>query len=219
MRIRSLFAALLFAASAAVLVPAQSPTQVHDASALRPPAGARVAIIEFSDMECPDCGRANPLLKEAVAKYHIPWIRHDFPLPYHAWSFDGAVYAHWFDQKSKALGDEYRDQLFANQANLGNNPALFRTFTQRFAQQHGIALPFAVDPQGHLAAMVKADSSLAQRIGVEHTPTIWIVTAGSRGAPFVEVVDRSRLFQMIDQALVDTAAHKPATKTIKKPAK
>ncbi len=55
-----------------------------------------------------------------------------------------------------------------------------------------------------MLAEVKADYSLGQRIGIEHTPTIWVVTANSKGAPFVEVVDRSKLFQLIDQALEDT---------------
>ena len=68
-------------------------TQVHDPTPLKPPPGARVAIVEWEDMECPDCGRANPLLKEAAAKYNIPWIRHDFPLAFHAWSFNAAVNA------------------------------------------------------------------------------------------------------------------------------
>jgi hypothetical protein len=36
---------------------------VNDPSALKPPPGARVAIIEFEDLECPDCANANPLLK------------------------------------------------------------------------------------------------------------------------------------------------------------
>src|SRR5258708_30168703 len=90
-------------------------TTVHDPAALKPPPGARVAIVEFEDMECPDCARANPLLKDAAAQYHIPWVRHDFPLPFHAWSFDAAVYARWFDTKSKKLGDDFRDAVFANQ--------------------------------------------------------------------------------------------------------
>jgi len=51
---------------------------------------------------------------------------------------------------------------------------------------------------------VKADYALGQRVGIEHTPTIWVVTANSKGAPFVEVVDRSKLYQLIDQALADT---------------
>ena len=178
-------------------------TQVHDPTPLKPPPGAKVAIVEWEDMECPDCGRANPLLKEAAGKYNIPWIRHDFPLAFHAWSFNAAVNARWFDTKSKKMGDDYRDAVFANQVSITTPDALAK-FTQEFAQQHGVAFPFAVDPQGKLAAEVKADYALGQRVGIEHTPTIWVVTANSKGAPFVEVVDRSKLYQLIDQALADT---------------
>ena len=188
-----------------------STTQVHDPSALKPPPGARVAIIEFDDMECPDCARANPLLREASEKYHIPWVRHDFPLPQHSWSFQAAVNARWFDQKGgKKLGDEYRDQIFANQPSFGDDLTRMAEFTQKFAADHKIAFPFNVDPQGKLAAQVKTDYALGQRIGIEHTPTIWVVTAQSKGAPFVEVVDRSKLFQLIDQALEDTKGAAPA---------
>jgi protein-disulfide isomerase len=202
----SLAAALLLAGAAGARAQfgASSPeTPVHDPAALRPPAGARVAIVEFEDLECPDCARANPLLKEAAARYHIPWVRHDFPLPFHAWSFEAAVDARWFDTHSKALGDEYRDQVFANQASI-YNPGVLHQFTAKFAAAHHIAMPFAIDPQGKLAAGVKADYALGQRVGIQHTPTIWVVTANSKGAPFIEVVDRSRLYQLIDQAIADT---------------
>lgn len=184
-------------------------TPVHDPAALRPPAGARVAIVEFEDMECPDCAQANPLLREAAEKYNIPWVRHDFPLPFHTWSMQAAVNARWFDTKSKKLGDEYRDTVFANQPSIVDLNGL-RQFTERFAQSHGVALPFAMDPQGKLMAEVKADYALGQRVGIEHTPTIWVVTSNSRGAPFVEVVDRTKLFQLIDQALADTRTAAPA---------
>jgi len=195
-------ALFITSASAQFAAPAQG-TAVHDPAALRPPAGARVAVVEFEDMECPDCARANPLLKEAAAKYKIPWVRHDFPLPFHAWSFNAAVNARWFDIKSKAVGDEYRDSVFANQPSI-TSPEILRDFTGKFAQSKGIALPFAIDPQGKLAADVKGDYALGQRVGIEHTPTIWVVTASSKGAPFVEVVDRTKLYQLIDQALADT---------------
>ncbi len=188
--------------------PAASPTtQVHDPAALKPPAGARVAIVEFEDMECPDCARANPLLREASAKYNIPWVRHDFPLAFHAWSFQAAVNARWFDTKSKKLGDEYRDAVFANQPSITTLDVL-RSFTEKFASDRKIALPFAMDPQGKLSSEVKADYALGQKVGIEHTPTIWVSTNNSKGAPFVEVVDRSKLFQLIDQALADTKASK-----------
>jgi protein-disulfide isomerase len=200
------------AAGANAQFAAPSPgTPVHDASILKPPAGARVAMVEFADLECPDCANANPLLKEAAAKYKIPWVRYDFPLPFHNWSTTAAINARWFDTKGKAIGDAYRDFVFENQRSIFN-PDVLRQFTEKFAQSHGIALPFAMDPQGKLAALVKADYALGQRVGIEHTPTIWVVTANSKGAPFVEVVDRTKLFQLIDQALADTAATTAAPK-------
>jgi protein-disulfide isomerase len=199
-------AALLASPAASIHAQFAAPpptTPVHDPSVLRPPGDARVAIVEFEDLECPDCARANPLLKEAAAKYKIPWVRHDFPLPFHAWSFNAAVNARWFDLKSKAVGDGYRDAIFANQPSITSLDVL-RDFTDKFAKNLGIAMPFAIDPQGKLAADVKTDYALGQRIGIEHTPTIWVVTASSKGAPFIEVVDRTKLYQLIDQAIADT---------------
>ena len=205
----ALVAILALVAAASLAVPAHAQfgapptTQVHDASALKPPPGARVAIIEFEDLECPDCADANPLLKEAAAKYNIPWVRHDFPLPQHNWSFQAAVNARFFDTKSKTLGNDYRDAVFANQVSIETLDEL-QQFTQRFASSHGVALPFAIDPMGRLSQQVKDDRDLGQRVGVEHTPTIWIVTNAAHAPPFVEVVDRGRLFQLIDQALAET---------------
>ena len=200
-------ASLVLAVPAALAQFGAAPTTpVHDPAALKPPPGARVAIVEFEDLECPDCGNANPLLKEAAAKYNIPWIRHDFPLPMHNWSFQAAVNARFFDTKGKNLGNDYRDQVFANQISI-ESPADLRQFTQRFASSHGIALPFAVDPTGRFTQEVKNDYALGQRIGIEHTPTIWIVTNAAHAAPFVEVIDRSKLYQLIDQALAETRTH------------
>jgi protein-disulfide isomerase len=193
-------------------------TRVRDASVLKPPAGVRVAMVEFADMECPVCGSENPTMKAAAARYKIPWVRHDFPLPQHAWSFEAAVNARWFDTRSKALGDEYRDQVFANQISI-YNPNVLRQFTAKFAASHNIALPFAIDPQGKLAAMVKADQALGQRVGIEHTPTLFIVTADGKGAPYIEVqrIDQD-LYRTIDQAIADTTSSRaPVRTSAKKP--
>jgi protein-disulfide isomerase len=207
-------AALLVAAGvhAQFAVPSAG-TQVLDTTALHPPAGARVAIVEFADMECPACARANPVVREAAAKYKIPWVRHDFIIPYHTWSPTAALNARWFDSRSKALGDEYRDEVFASQSSI-YNPDQLRQFTQKFADGHKIQLPFAMDPQGKLAEAIKADSDLGRRTGITQTPTIFIVTSNSKGPPFIEVQHPdTQLFQVIDRALADTAAPaKPAAK-------
>jgi protein-disulfide isomerase len=201
-----LAAALALSALGPLPACAQSPIQVLDASALHPPAGARVAIVEFDDLQCPACAATNPTLKAAAAQYKIPWVRHDFLIPYHNWSRNAAVNARFFDQKSKALGDEYRDEVFANQRSI-YNPDSLAQFTQKFAQSHGITMPFAVDPQGKLANEVNADVALAQRTGIKSTPTIFVVAANSKGAPFTQVLNPAQqLYTTIDRALADTAA-------------
>jgi protein-disulfide isomerase len=206
---------VLSAALAATALAGQSsrqPTRVMDASALHPPAGANVAIVEFSDLECPACARANPTLMQAVVQYKIPWVRHDLIIPGHPWSPVAAVNARWFDTKGNGLGDAYRNAVFASQPSIYNVNVLAE-FTQKFAQSHGVAMPFSVDPQGKLAAEVKADTDLGRRIGVTLTPTIFVVTAHSKGAPYIEVLNpETDLFRIIDQALADTkpaaAAHR-----------
>ena len=178
-------------------------THVQDSSPLRPPAGARVAIIEFYDLECPLCAQTNPSLISAANQYKIPWIRHDFLIPGHPWSRQAAINARFFDSKSLKLGNDYRDYVFANQVSI-ETPDELRTFTQKFAQAHGIALPFAIDPMGKFAAEVQADVDLGRRIGIDHTPTIFIVANQGHAPAYTEVVDRSKLFQTIDQVIAET---------------
>ena len=82
-------------------------------------------------------------------------------------------------------------------------------FTEKFATDHKLALPFVIDPQGKLAALVKADYALGQSVGIQHTPTIWVVTNQTKGTPFVEVVDRTKLYSMIDDAMAETKGSAP----------
>lgn len=194
---------------AATVLPAQTQTNVLDASALHPPAGARVAIVEFDDLECPACAHANPILMAAVKQYKIPWVRHDFLIPYHQWSRNAAIYARWFDEQRKGLGDDYRNEVFANQNSI-YNVAVLDKFTQDFARNHGLALPFNVDPMRKLAGEVEADSQLGTRTGIHVTPTIFIVMA-HHNPGYIEVknVDTD-LYRDIDQALEETKNEAPA---------
>ena len=168
-----------------------------DKSALRPPPGAQVAIVVFEDLQCPDCKRAAPLLEEAARAYKIPLVRHDFPLPKHNWSFDAAVFARFFDTKSKKVGDEFRDYIFQNQEQVTRET--LRRYAEEFAAERKIDLPFVIDPRGELERKVKADYALGQAIGIQHTPTIYVVSNKTSGTPFVEVVDRRELYALIDK--------------------
>ncbi len=180
----------------AVLLIAALAAAQDKASILRPPKGASVAIVIFEDLECPDCARAAPLIEEAARTYKIPVVRHDFPLQMHPWAYDAAVLARFFDTHSKAVGNEFRDTVFKHQLEITKDTV--RSFAEKFAAAHKIDLPFVVDPDGKLAALIEADRQRGLQLGLQHTPTLYVVSNKRSGTPFVEVVDRSQLFQLID---------------------
>src|SRR5512132_1082902 len=131
MKKRSLFwliAFLLLALFGTAALRATAQDSSYAAQVLRPPKGAKLALVVFEDMECPDCSRASPLIQEASKAYKIPVVRYDFPLPgdrspFHKWSFDAAVMAHYFGNKSPELGVAFREYIFARQAQInGPNP-------------------------------------------------------------------------------------------------
>jgi len=194
MKIRQLMACLL-AVSLFLLL--SLPVFGQDApEALRPPKGSQIAIVVFEDLQCPQCGRVAPVLAMAARNYKIPLVQHDFPLPMHNWSYDAAVMARYFDTHSKELGNEFRETVFAHQLEI--TPATLRGFADKFATEHKIGLPFVIDPEGKLAAQVKADKDLGTALHIEHTPTIWVVSNKKTGKSYVEVADTSQLYVTID---------------------
>lgn len=181
----------VFAAAAAALA-------ASFASLLPPPPGAKVAIVLFQDLEWPDCATAYPLLVEAARAHNVPLVVHDFPLPRHNWSFQAAVNARFFDQQSQKLGDQFRGYILQNQKQIMDQAALQR-LTEAFASENKVELPVVIDPEGKLAKLVTADFRLGQRIGLEHTPTVFVVSAGSPAYPFVETIDRHKLDRVIQE--------------------
>ncbi|HKV91182.1 MAG TPA: thioredoxin domain-containing protein [Candidatus Angelobacter sp.] len=207
------------ASALAVLSACAFSASAVDASVLKPPAGAKVAVVVFEDLECPECASAYPLVWQAADAHKIPVMLYDFPLPRHNWSFDAAVWARYFDtQDTKAfkVGNEFRRYIFANQMQISREN--LEQWVQSFAAEHEVILPAVNDSDGKLAEKVKADFALGQRIGVEHTPTIWVISNSAVSPPLVEEVkDRGQLSQMIDDMLkkAGLAAKNPAAKAPK----
>src|SRR5260370_21393259 len=165
--------------------PASFSFAAADGSSLKPPPGAHVAIVMFEDLEWPDCARAYPLVWDVANVHHIPVVLHDFPLSKHPWAFEAAIYARFFDTKSQKLGNDFRGFIYQNQPQITLDN--LRQYIQKFADDNKVPLPFAPDPEGKLKAKVQADYALGQKIGLEHTPTIFVVGNGGPSAPFFQV--------------------------------
>ncbi|HEY0263576.1 MAG TPA: thioredoxin domain-containing protein [Granulicella sp.] len=192
-----LLAGLPAMASAQYSAPPNTVNNFKDTSMIKPPAGSKVAVIEFEDLECPACAHASPIVHDAVSKYKIPYVRYDYPLRMHIWSFDAAVTARYLQDKvSPDLANEYRSAVFASQTAIASKDDL-QHFTQSFFQKRGKAMPFVMDPTGQLTQEVKKDQAFGDKVGLTQTPTIFVVTPKA----WVQVTDVSYLTRTIDAAI------------------
>jgi protein-disulfide isomerase len=205
-----LAASLVLAALPAVAqysAPPNTGNTFKDTSLIKPPAGVKIAILKFEDLECPACAHSYPIVHAAADKYKIPIVRHDFPLGgAHIWSRDAAITARYLQDKiSPATAEEFRSAVFAAQMSIATREDL-NNFTTKFFQQHKLNMPFVMDPAGLFAAEVQADRTLGDRIGISQTPTIWVVSQKS----WVQVTDMNQLYSAIDAMEAQVAQSTPA---------
>jgi protein-disulfide isomerase len=149
---------------------------LKDTSMLKPPAGAKVAIFEFEDLECPACAHAFPIVHATAAQYKIPVVRHDYPWSFHIWSLDAAITARYLQDKvSPQLADEFRGDVFASQSRIASEDDLV-AYTSAWFKSHKQTLPFVIDASGACRNEVESDRALGDRLGVSSTPCIIVVT-------------------------------------------
>ena len=79
-----------------------------------------IEVVEFSDFECPFCQKAQPMIREMLAKYEgkVKLVWKDFPLPNHQYAVSAAIAARCAQDQGRFW--EYHDMLFANQQALAS---------------------------------------------------------------------------------------------------
>jgi protein-disulfide isomerase len=193
---------------------AAAASRAADGSSLKPPPGARVAIVVFEDLECPSCATAYPMVWEAAKAHNVPVMLRDFPLEKHPWSFDAAVFARYFDTKSQKLGEDFRGYIYKNQTQIDKQN--LRQYVDKFANDNKAPIPFVLDPDGQLKAKIIADRTLGNQIGLQHTPTIFVIGNGGPATPPIEIDDYSKIGQAVEEMLQKAPAAAPAKKAAPK---
>src|SRR5215813_8903706 len=182
-----------------------------DASGLKPPPGARVAIVMFEDLECGMCAQTYPIVWNTANAHRVAVVLHDWPINTHPWSFDAAVFARFFDVKSERLGNDFRGYIYSNQPNI--TKANLRQYVEKFANDNKVPLPFVVDPDGKLKDKVVADREMGDRMGLRHTPTVFVIGNGGAATPPVEVDQFDKLGQIVENMLQKSPAPKAPAKS------
>jgi protein-disulfide isomerase len=142
---------------------------------------AKVTILEFSDFECPFCGRVGPTLQQVLSTYpndvRVAFVQ--LPLPFHKNANPAAQAALAAHEQGKFW--PYHDLLFANQR------ALTRPDLEKYAEQLGLdmmAFRSALDSNKYNAE-VEAQLAYAGSVGVNGTPGFLVNGVAISGAvPF-----------------------------------
>lgn len=133
---------------------------------------AKIVIQEFSDFECPFCGRVNPTLKQVLDEFgsEVKIVWRNLPLPFHKNAPLAAEAAYEiYKQKGDKAFWEYHDKLFANQKAPGG---IERENLEKFATEAGAdmaAFKKALDERTH-KARVEADGEAAKAASISGTP-------------------------------------------------
>ncbi|MHB1845233.1 MAG: DsbA family protein, partial [Deltaproteobacteria bacterium] len=134
------------------------------------PKDAKVTIVEFSDYQCPFCGRVEPTIAQIEKSYpkdvRIVWRNE--PLPFHPNAMPAAEAAEAAGAQGKFW--QMHDLLFQNQRDL--SPANY----EKWAQQLGLNMAkFKADVASHKAKdKIEADNKYAQSVGASGTPNFFI---------------------------------------------
>ena len=171
------------------LDPPRYDVQIAADDPVRGPADAPITIVEFSEYQCPFCGRVTPTLKALQAKYpgKLRIVYKDFPLQNHLQAPKAAEAAHCAGDQGKYW--ELHDRLFANQqqlqvADLKKHAGAVGLDQATFDQ--------CLDSGKH-AARVQEDVELGNAMGVSSTPTLYIngrlVTGAQPQALFESIID------------------------------
>ena len=136
---------------------------------------AKVIIQEYSDFQCPFCGRVNPTMAQVMDEDgdEVQVIWRNYPLPFHKDAHLAAQASlEVYEQQGNKGFWEYHDILFANQK------ALTRPNLEKYAAQVGgidmKKFKAALDSEKHKAAVdadVASISKAGARIG---TPSFFI---------------------------------------------
>jgi protein-disulfide isomerase len=131
----------------------------------------KVTIVEFSEFQCPFCGRVTPTIKQIEDTYKddVAIVFKHLPLPFHNNAEGAAIAALAAQEQGKFW--QLHDKMFANQQ------ALDRPNLEKYAQEVGLDLTkfkAALDNPTKYKERITEDSKLGAQIGATGTPTFFI---------------------------------------------
>lgn len=197
------------AAAAAAPSPSPSPSAAPSAAPagdvapvsaddhIRGDKNAELTLIEYSDFECPFCGRFHPTMKQLMQEYEgqVRWVYRHFPLSFHAQAMPAAIAAECAGEQNKFW--EFADKLFENQPSLGES--LFKSLAGELGLNQS-KFESCLDSNSYRAE-IQAEQQGGSSAGVTGTPGTFIVDSEGSAQLVPGALPYEQVKAIVDQML------------------
>jgi protein-disulfide isomerase len=163
----------------------------------------KVTIHEWSDFQCPFCGRVEPSVASVMKDYgdKIKFVWHDLPLPMHADApLASQAGREAFKQKGPGAFWAIHDKMFANQQHIK------RDDLDGYAKELNLDMDkwkAALDGSTHTAE-IEADKTAAGSDNISGTPAFIIASNGAKQGYYISgAQDYGKFKKLIDRALAE----------------
>ncbi|HEY2913256.1 MAG TPA: thioredoxin domain-containing protein, partial [Candidatus Angelobacter sp.] len=177
-----------------------APARAHLKDAFGPSRGGQnppIDIIEFSDLECPHCKVAQPVLEKLYADFpQARFIFQQFPLPasMHPWALKAAQYADCAGQMNKDGFWKYVDAIFENQGGIALATADDKLKELATANGYDAQKISTCAASPETDARIKKSLALGATLEVNETPTVFV---NGRRVPGVANIPYDNLKQLV----------------------
>lgn len=160
---------------------------------------AKVVLIEYSEFQCPYCGKHDPTMKQVVKEYgdQVAWVYRHFPLSFHPNAVPTALASECASEQGKFW--EFADAMFAGQAtSLQGDAATTTAFVTKTAQDLKLDMTKfnSCVASAKYQSVVDAHQKSGSTAGVSGTPATFVNGTLVSGA-----VPYASMKKIIDEAL------------------
>ncbi len=180
--------------------PAGDPPEVTGEDHIRGNEKAPITIIEYSDFECPFCGRFHPTVQQALDEYpdDVRWVYRHFPLSFHPNAQPAAL-------ASECIAEQGGDDAFWSFADAAveNQTGLGTAFYEGQVTSLGLNLSKFNDcfSSGKYSQKVAQQQATGGAAGVTGTPGSFLVDADGNSQLISGAVPYAQIKAAIDATL------------------
>jgi protein-disulfide isomerase len=141
----------------------------------RGPTNAPVMLVEFSDLQCPHCKDAQPIIEQLIAaEPSARFVWQQFPLPMHDWAMKAASYADCLGRSNKDAHWKFVDEVFKQQSEItaaNADEKLKAAVTSSGANANEVS---ACAAKPDTKTRIDKSIALGKSVDVTGTPTLFI---------------------------------------------